>query len=112
MSHSISDPKYAGTRVSRGDLKLSEDEDEEMDSDGVEQEEESDEDTHDGEEHAHEDSHSAPRESSSYRHTPEKTHDDSVQQERGRSYDLASTLRATREQDRKKGRAVIRQIVS
>ena len=34
------------------------------------------------------------------------------QQERSNASDLASTLRATREQDRKKGKAVSRQIVS
>ena len=117
---SISDPKYAGTRVSRKDLDhLDEDEEiesDEADEDEEEEEEEIDEEAesdeeeeHDASEHEDADGDLPQAEPPQSKPTPSKTRDEPAQQEQ--SSDLASTLRATREQDRKKGKAVARQIV-
>ncbi|EKM50411.1 uncharacterized protein PHACADRAFT_263682 [Phanerochaete carnosa HHB-10118-sp] len=108
----ISGPKYASTRVFRKDLELSEDEkaenkeeDQDEDSDRLDEK-----DVHD-EEHVRTGARPDRRRPSPGMNTLNKTHDGSAQQEPNATSDLASTLHATREQDRRKGKAVSRQIM-
>lgn len=114
LSHSISDPKYANTRVSREDLEFSENG--ETENDAEDQGEDSDhldeKDAHDNGKNVHTEPRPGFRGSSPDMNTLNKTLGHSAQQEPNASSDLASTLRATREQDRRKGKAVSRQIVS
>ncbi|GJE91121.1 TRAUB-domain-containing protein [Phanerochaete sordida] len=115
LNQSISDPKYVGTRVSRRDLEYSEDSIGETESD---EEDQSEDDEHPDEEDAH-DSRELPvqnvrpahRGLSPDAHAPAQASLTSPQHDFGTSSDLTSTLRATREQDRRKGKAVSRQMM-
>ena len=105
----------AHTEVWQLKYPLESDEDDEADEDEEEEEEideeaESDEEEeHDASEHEDADGDSPQAEPPQSKPTSSKTRDEPVQQQQ--SSDLASTLRATREQDRRKGKAVARQIV-
>lgn len=113
VNHSLSDPKYAGARVSRKDLVSTDTEDE-----GVESDEQSGGDSHSDEEDMNdgvgatqsEEPSAVTHQFSSHFSPAGHVHDGSAQQDQGVSSDLASKLLATREQDRKKGKAVARQI--
>lgn len=130
---SISDPKYDGRRVSRKQLV---DNDEDQDEDIPSQDDGSDEEPPEGsesgedededevEDRLHEDDDdefsapsrvrfvnpTPPSEAPSPRKPTKRSLEES--EEPKGNQDLASTLRATRESDRKKGKAVTQQIVS
>ncbi|THG97180.1 hypothetical protein EW026_g4771 [Hermanssonia centrifuga] len=124
LNHSLSDPKYTGRRVSRKQLEEDEEDEDipseagndELPEESGSEEEENEEDT-DGEGSEDErngSSRIAPQ--ATYRMSeivlppkPSKRRGEEPTDE-GESPDLASSLRATREQDRKKGKAVTHQM--
>ncbi len=127
LNHSLSDPKYTGRRVSRKQLEEDEEDEDipsgseagndELPEESGSEEEENEEET-DGEGSEDErngSSRIAPQ--ATYRMSeivlppkPSKRRGEEPTDE-GESPDLASSLRATREQDRKKGKAVTHQMV-
>lgn len=121
---SVSDPKYDGARVSRKQLQLLEDEDEDVQSenDGDDGElpegsdSESDIEDDEAEEEDELPSRVTPRmlppQTKPSKPLKRSKPPQDEQPAPSENQDLASTLRITREQDRKKGKAVSQQLVS
>lgn len=104
----LSDPKYGGRRISRTDLQVEDSDQDVSDDEDVESDSDSDSASeHNGPQVEH-----SQRELTPPAHTPVAAHQELSQPEGAITSDLASTLRATREGDRRKGKAVARQIVS
>lgn len=137
MHDSIADPKYEGVKTSTKKLmEISDDEDEggdkgeeEKESEGVDEgvgEEESDDDGEELQEEGEEWDDDVPSDSEEESGGEEETEEEEQQEERkgslttkrrmeeetGRPDDLKNTLQKTREEDLRKGKAVIRQLVS
>ena len=112
LNQSISDPKYEGTRVSRRDLIASEESLSSTDNSDVEDEdiaERSSPERASSPNHlVHDDVQRPPQPPAEH---ASQTRPEESQQKPPHASDLASTLRATRQQDREKGKAVVRQIV-
>lgn len=111
----LSDPKYAGARISRADLQADSDQDLTDDDESVHEPENSDEDLSSQESEPNDDGAHIEHRDHAAQQAPTSISADREDTPRSREVpasDLTSALRATREQDRKKGKAVVRQIVS
>lgn len=111
----LSDPKYLGTRVSRADLDADSEQGDSENNNSADEAESSESDLSSQESEQNDDGGEVEHRRHVVQHASTSVgagEEDTQRPQKASTSDLASALRATREQDRRKGKAVVRQIVS